>query len=243
MTVDPWTLGLQAVNVLVLLWLLRRFFWAPVAGVIAARRTEAAAILDEARAQRAEAEAEKAALAAARAGLAAERAAALAQVAEEAAAERARQLAATEAELAGLRAAAEAALAAERARQARAEGEKALALSLEIAGRLAARLDGPLVRARFRDWLVAALQALPAAERPAAGAPLTLVSAAPLPEAERAALRQALEAELGPLPQLGFADDPALIEGLELRGDHFLLRNSWQADLDRLGGEMRHDAG
>ena len=34
MTIDWWTLGLQAVNVAVLIWLLGRFFWKPVAAMI-----------------------------------------------------------------------------------------------------------------------------------------------------------------------------------------------------------------
>ena len=38
---DPWTLGLQAANFLVLLWLLHRFLYRPVLGIIAARQAEA----------------------------------------------------------------------------------------------------------------------------------------------------------------------------------------------------------
>ena len=36
MTIDWWTLGIQAVNVVILVWLLGRFFWRPVAAMIAA---------------------------------------------------------------------------------------------------------------------------------------------------------------------------------------------------------------
>ena len=39
MRIDWWTLGFQAVNVVILVWLLQRFFWRPVAGMIAERRT------------------------------------------------------------------------------------------------------------------------------------------------------------------------------------------------------------
>ena len=40
MTIDWWTLGLQTVNIVILVWLLQRFFWRPIAGMIdrAARR-------------------------------------------------------------------------------------------------------------------------------------------------------------------------------------------------------------
>ncbi|MFZ2871513.1 MAG: F0F1 ATP synthase subunit alpha, partial [Zavarzinia sp.] len=73
MTIDWWTLGLQAVNVTVLIWLMARFFWRPLAAIIEARQTAAATILTEAEARRAEAAAEAAKIAEARAGIAAER--------------------------------------------------------------------------------------------------------------------------------------------------------------------------
>ena len=52
MSFDLWTLGFQAVNVLVLVWLLHRFFWKPVAGMIVTRQTAAATLLEEAEAAR-----------------------------------------------------------------------------------------------------------------------------------------------------------------------------------------------
>ena len=39
MTIDWWTLGFQTVNVAVLVWLLQRFFWRPVAAMIEQRRS------------------------------------------------------------------------------------------------------------------------------------------------------------------------------------------------------------
>ena len=41
MTIDWWTLGLQTINVLILIWLLAHFFWRPVAGMIEQRRAAA----------------------------------------------------------------------------------------------------------------------------------------------------------------------------------------------------------
>ena len=43
MTIDFWGLGLQAVNVLILVWLLSRVFWRPVAAAIAKRQETAGA--------------------------------------------------------------------------------------------------------------------------------------------------------------------------------------------------------
>ena len=48
MTIDWWTLGIQAVNVIILVWLLARFFWRPVAAMIEQRRATARQIMTEA---------------------------------------------------------------------------------------------------------------------------------------------------------------------------------------------------
>ena len=55
MTVDWWTLGIQAVNVIILIWLLARFFWRPVAAMIEQRRATAQQILTEAETKRSQA--------------------------------------------------------------------------------------------------------------------------------------------------------------------------------------------
>ena len=70
MHLDPWTLALQTINVLVLVWLLARFLFRPVAAIIAARRAAADALMADAEAARAKAAAEAAALAQQRQGLA-----------------------------------------------------------------------------------------------------------------------------------------------------------------------------
>jgi F-type H+-transporting ATPase subunit b len=73
MTLDWWGLGLQAVNVLILVWLLSRVFWRPVAGAIARRQEAARVMLDEGQRVQAKAEAALAEVAEVRAGIAAER--------------------------------------------------------------------------------------------------------------------------------------------------------------------------
>src|SRR5271168_4267798 len=57
MSIDWWTLGLQTVNIVILVWLLQRFFWTPVAGMIAERRAAAQKALADAQAARDEARA------------------------------------------------------------------------------------------------------------------------------------------------------------------------------------------
>src|SRR5580704_8990409 len=52
MSIDWWTLSLQTVNIVILIWLLQRFFWRPVAAMIAERRVAAQKALADAEAAR-----------------------------------------------------------------------------------------------------------------------------------------------------------------------------------------------
>src|SRR5580658_7333394 len=73
MTIDWWTLGLQTVNIVILVWLLQRFFWAPIAGMLVERRAAAQKALADAQAARDSARAALADIQRTRAGFAAER--------------------------------------------------------------------------------------------------------------------------------------------------------------------------
>ena len=195
MRLDLWTLALQAVNALVLVWLLARFLYRPVTAIIAQRRTEAEKLLADAAEARAEATREAAALAAARAGLAAEGEQIRADAQARASAEREALLAEARAAAAGLQRAAEAGTARERA-AAEAELQRAAAdLALFIARRLLARLSPAVVAEAFRASLAADLAALPEPARRQFLDPhetVTVASAAP-PDA---AVQQACRAML-----------------------------------------------
>ena len=84
MQIDWWTLGLQTVNVLILVWILARYLFRPVTAMIAERQTAATAQLDAARVARAEADAAKAKLGEEAAKLATERVETLQQAVNEA---------------------------------------------------------------------------------------------------------------------------------------------------------------
>jgi F-type H+-transporting ATPase subunit b len=158
MTIDWWTLGFQAVNVAILIWILAQFIWRPLSAMIEARREAASRILAEAAAAAAEA-------VRARAGFAAEREAILAAARTAAEAESATRRADADRRAGEIEAAARAAMAAERQAAERAFAERAARLALEIAGRLAGRLDASAVRAAFLDGLVVAIRALPDEKR------------------------------------------------------------------------------
>jgi F-type H+-transporting ATPase subunit b len=244
MSFDWRTFALQTVNVLILIWLLRRFFWRPVADMIEQRRQRAQGLLDEARRDR---EAAARALAQARRrddGFSREREAMLAQVRREAAEAGEALMAQVKAEIAQARLQAETLLARQRQAAEREWSAQAGGLAVDIASRLAARLDGAAVRAAFLRWLIEKLAAQSDPVRQsllAGGGPIELVAAAPLDAAEQAQIAAALQAALGAAPKLVFSVDPALIAGLELKSPHFALTNSWRADLAEILAELAHD--
>ncbi len=243
MTIDWWTLGIQTVNVAVLVWLLQRFFWRPVAAMIEQRRATAQSTLAEAEAKRSQAVAAAAEIEQTRAGFAREREAILAAAHKAAEQARAARLDDAAKEAAALQAAAQAAIAKEREAAEKAWAERSSRLAVDIAERLTARLEGPAVRAAFLDWLLQEIRGLPEPTRQVAanGAALEAISATPLDPADQERYRGLIGEAFGAHPQIAFKADPALIAGLELHGPHLVIRNSWRANLDQILAELTHD--
>jgi F-type H+-transporting ATPase subunit b len=238
-----WTLALQVFNVVVLIWLLARFLFRPVAALIAERRRATDAVVAEAKAMRANAAVEAAELARKRQEFAAglERIRAEARAAVEA--EREAVLRQTEAEATRLREASTAALAHQREAMRRALEREAAELAVAIARKLLARLPARDVTLAMIEQLAGVLAALPPAQRQrlAESGALDLAAAAPLDEVDQAACRDKLAAALGGAPVLRFAVEPALLGGLELRGGDTLVRDSWRADLERIAGVLEDE--
>jgi F-type H+-transporting ATPase subunit b len=244
MTIDWWTLGIQTVNVVILVWLLGRFFWRPVAAMIEQRRAAAQRIVAEAEAKRSEATAALAEIEGTRAGFAKEREAILTEAREAAERARAARLAEAEKEARSLEAATRATIEKEKQAVDNAWAERASRLAVDIAGHLTARLDGPAVRAAFLDWLLKEIQTLPAPARQAVaaeGVTLEATSATALPPADQDHYRELIGAAFGAHPKIVFKSDRALIAGLELQGPHFVVSNSWRADLTQILAELTHD--
>jgi F-type H+-transporting ATPase subunit b len=244
MTIDWWTLGIQTVNVAILIWLLQRFFWRPVAAIIADRRGSIQHAMAEAAALRDKAAADLAEVEQTRAGFAKERDAILAAARDAAEKSRAASLAEAATAVASVEAAAKAAI--ERDRQAAEQvwARRSGSLAIDIAGRLATRLDGACVRAAFLDWLLKEIATLPDEERQAAvanGAALEAFSATPLDAAEQERCRGQIGQAFGGNPGVVFKTDPTLIAGLELRGPHLLVSNSWRSDLAQILADLTHE--
>jgi F-type H+-transporting ATPase subunit b len=244
MAIDWWTLGIQTVNIVILVWLLQRFFWTPIAGMIAERRAAAQKALSDAQAARDEARAALAGVEKTRAGFAGERDKILADAhAEAETASAAKSVEATR-QAATLVEVAKAGIAKDADAATRAWASRSSDLAVDIAKRLASRLDGPAVRGVFLDWALAAIRALPATARQAAtgsSVALEATSATPLDPAEQKRAIQSIGDAFGAPVELGFKTDPELIAGLEIRTDHLVVSNSWRADLTRILAELAHD--
>jgi F-type H+-transporting ATPase subunit b len=244
MRLDWTTLALQTVNVLVLLWLLRRFLFRPVVEIIAARKNTADKLLADAAAARDQAKAEAERVAQREKELAAQSDHILSAARSAAEVERAQYLEQGRKELAQSREAGDAKLAEERAQMRRELEGEARVLALTIASRLLGRMPAPALSVALLQSLETWLAALPAEELRALARPgeaVEVVTAAPLDAASQAACREMLGRRLGNGVELRFGVDPSLIAGVELRSGHARLRNNWQADLDRLAQGLSRD--
>src|SRR5260370_8491036 len=190
MQIDWSTLGLQAVNALVLVWLLARFLFRPVADAIAGRQQAAGQLLADARAAKAAAESERDKAAAETACLVEHRNEALKEAEAEAATEKAALLATAEVEAHKLRAAAKAEIEAERRTEVLAAEDRAGRLAVDIAGKLLDRLPREARVTAFIDGIAAGLAKLPEETLASLGADATPI---PLTTA-RAVTREAVEA-------------------------------------------------
>lgn len=248
MTFDWTTFTLQLVNVLILLAILRRFLFRPVAAIIAARTAQAQAELDDAARARTEAARARDAAAAEAQATVAARDAVLSAAREEAETARKTLLDAARTEAEGIVANGRA----ERDRDTTAAQALALTRARDLATELARRAlaEQPVDALGYVQRLAGGLDAMPAAERGAllTGSGLRVVSAAPLPEDARAAVlavldqhRTSITGDPSHREPPGFDTDPALISGVELVSESGRLRNSLAHDLDTLTQAMGDD--
>lgn len=243
MHIDWWTLALQTVNVLILIWILGRFFFRPVADLVAKRREEAAKLLADADAARKEAGDLRAEATTLRAGIDAQRDRLLAQARKDAEAEKASALAQLSSELDQHRKDAAVAIEKERIAMQHAVLDRASELSVRIARRLLERLPASAAFSAFLDGLSAELGRLTVDSRNRlAGSdpahPLDVVAAAKLDDEQAASLRETIHAAFGSEPPIRLSCDSRLIAGFEIRGRNIVVRNNWQADLEIIRREL-----
>jgi F-type H+-transporting ATPase subunit b len=244
MHIDWWTLALQTVNVLILIWILARFFFRPVMDIVAKRQDETNKLSADAAADRRQAAAARADAEKARADIGAERDRLITQAHKAAETEKQNLLAQASQEIAKLRDNAEAAISRDRAAAEEAIIQRARELAVDIAQRLLGRFAPKIALSAFLDGLGHELQAMPATEREslaAAGHAIEVVTAAPLSEEDKEHVRAAFHRAFGSDPELVFLADAAIIAGIELQCRNTIVRNSWRADLDRVSEELSRD--
>ena len=246
MHIDWWTLALQAINLLILAWILARFLYRPVTAIIEQRRATTAKVLADATAMRGAAEAERADIGAARAGFAAERDKLLADARKEIGEERETMLREAAQRIETLRADNAAMIARERTATEQALARQASALAVQIAQKLLERLPPDAARAAFLDALLAQIEALPPKSREllvgsARSGACQIVTASALTEEQKQACQSAIESALGAKAKVTFKANPELIAGLELSAGALVLKNDWQADLSQILEQLNND--
>lgn len=242
MHVSIWNVALQAINFLVLAWLLQRFLFKPVRAVLVKRQAAIAASMQEAAAEKAEAERAAAEYRAKSAGIAGE-------------AERAREQALAAAEKDARRIREEATrLARNEAERAKGEVDRERIEALRALETRAADLAASIAERLLRDVLpdsdapflwraTASIDALDAPRRATlarqiAGGSIEVVSARPLEAATREKLEQWLLALVGGSTRTSYGVNASLIAGVELRLPTGVWRSHWRASIESLRAEL-----
>lgn len=233
------TFILEMINFLVLVWILKRFLYAPVLNLIARRREGIEKSLEESKALKAEAEALREKYEGRLASWDEERKRARAALQREIEAERARKMAEMQGALEREREKARVADARRRADAVREMEEKAVGQGARFASLLLARAAGPELQRRMLDLLVEGLSRLQP-ERIAAlrenwgRAPESVVvaSAFPLSDDERRKLKQALSATLGLELPLRFEEDTELLAGVRINVGAWVLGANLRDELE-----------
>lgn len=236
MRFDWWTLALQTINALVLIWLLGRFLFRPVADMIAERKAAAARLLQEAETAKAAAFASEKDAAKARDEIAATRADAMATAIADAQTQIGALLDAARAEAQHVREAARAEIARDAVTAREAQMKRASGLAVDISKRLMARLPSSALIAGFIEGLSTVAASTPPEikagfDRDGGARLKTPRSLTPEEETE---CRQALAHAFGRPLNFSVEIDPALVAGLELENAHTAIRNSLRADLEQI---------
>jgi F-type H+-transporting ATPase subunit b len=241
------TFALQAVNFLILVWLLKRFLFKPVGNLVAERKAEIVRAQAEAEAARQSAERARKEIEARQSQIEAERQAILDKARAQLADERAKMIEDARAEIEKLKAASLKSLNEERDAAAREVTDRSIQIAVGLAQRLLRQFSAPGLEELFLISVLDRLDHLAAPERAALtgqfghdGGQLTVVTADALsPEAE-SKWRAALNQRLGGRSQIAFAADKELIAGVELKFPHAVLRFSWRDALDDARRELNH---
>ncbi|MGE0710667.1 MAG: hypothetical protein AB7N76_11750 [Planctomycetota bacterium] len=239
-----WTAALQALNFVVLAWLLQRVLYRPVLEILERRKTEAREARERARAAADEAEATRRALEEERGQLARARDEAAAAMRREVEGECEAVKGEARAAAASLLATAREHLEDERRRALASLREEVSGLAVDLSRRLLGALATPGLAEAALERLDAHLAGLPAEEREellrGLAGELRVVVAPALDADAQARWGARLGARLGGA-RVAFASDAALLAGAELWLPDSRLRFSLESALERAREELVHD--
>lgn len=226
MLIDWFTVGAQALNFAILVWLMKRFLYQPILDAIDAREARIAAELADAAARQAEAAQERAEIRHKNEVFDRQRAALLSRATEEANAERKRLLEAARQAAAEFTSRREEALRSEAGNLEQAIARRAQDEVFAIARQTLKDLADSELEQRMCDEFTRHLRDLEGDTRnrlahalDAAAEPASLRSAFELPAPQRAAIEAAIHDTFGPDIALRFETAPELVGGIELRAN------------------------
>lgn len=248
MQIDWWSAGLQAVNFLILVWLLQRFLYKPVMRVIARRQRQAEEARSEAAAAEARADEARRAYEEKRAGLAAERDRLVEEAHKATENERQEILRQARREAEELAEATRAKLAAEREEALADMRAQTAELATDIATHLLQQVGSASLTESFLERVCDYLGALPDDDLAALraqlgdGSRLRVLTAAALDGEAEQRWRARLRARLGEETPIDFAVEPGLIAGTEVRFPNAVLRFNWRDALGEVQRMLKTDA-
>jgi F-type H+-transporting ATPase subunit b len=235
MLIDWFTVAAQAVNFLILVWLMKRFLLKPVTTAIDAREKNIAAELAGADAKKAEAEKERADFEAKNKDLADQRSTLLAKAETDAKAERTRLFDEARKDADGLRARQATALQDDQKRLSGEITRMAAGQVFDIARKALADLATVSLEERVGEVFTRRLRELPAAAKESLGAalktssePALVRSAFELPTEQKAAIQNALNETFHAAVSIQFQTKPDEISGIELTANGQKL--GWSID-------------
>ena len=244
------TFGLQAVNFLVLVWLLKRFLLKPVGAIVARRRQEISSAQAAADAARQSAEKARKDFESRQSQIEAQRQIVLDQGRAQLADERSKMIEEARAEIAKLKSATLKHVDEERDSAAHEVFDSAVKIAMRLAQRLLQQFAAPRLEELFLYRVLDHLDHLAPAERAALlgqfghdGGQLIVATAYPLGPESESKWRVALSERLGGRSQIAFTTDTGLIAGAELKFPHAILRFSWRdaiADVQRELNQHEH---
>ncbi len=247
MNFDWSTFILEALNFLVLVWLLQHFLYRPVLAVVEQRRREGEKITASAQALREQAQALKSEYETRMAHADEDRERAVAELAQAIAAERTQSMAVLADEVTTERQRRlnlEARASTERAAE---QEQQAQALAAHFATQLLQRVASPALEDLLIDLMLTELKDMPGGERTELQQtladpelPIQIVSAYALGAQHQRLLGEALNALAGRAVRTGFAINPALQAGLRIEIGAWVLRLNLQDELDYLASNLNH---